>query len=165
MNQESSIILLHGLFDWDTFDILAERGVKDNVYVLEGRPTLVSSRRSCRELAKRGITPTLIADNMAGFLFYKSRVQEVWLSYQATDENGALCLTGSLILAVLAKRHRISVKAFPASENIKFMGRPKDLQYFNGKKVVASSVKTYAPLVETVSKEYLSVVQPAFKYL
>lgn len=92
---------------------------------------------------------------MAGFLFYKNLVKKVCLSYQLKDRDGFLCSVGGLILAVLAKRHDVPVKLFPAAAELKLIGKPRELFYFNGSKVVASKINAYVPLVEWVPNKYL----------
>src|SRR3990167_6147313 len=79
--KKNSVVLLQGVFKTSVFDLLKQKKVEE-VFVLEGRPGLESARQSCRELLKRKIRPTLVTDNMAGFLFYKNLVKEVWLSCQ-----------------------------------------------------------------------------------
>ena len=106
--KKKSVIVLQGVFKDTMFDLLKKRKIK-NVFVLEGRPGLEAAKQSCKELLKRNIKPTLITDNMAGFLFYKKLVKEVWLSYQAKDKKGALCQIGGLILGVLGRKHNIPV--------------------------------------------------------
>ena len=64
---KKSIILLHGNFE----DKVLQGFKKGSPYfVLEGRPDLIGSRSVLKALAKRKIVPTVIADNMAGFLFF-----------------------------------------------------------------------------------------------
>lgn len=154
-----SFVLLHGFFDQSEFDLLVAHQAH-NCAVLEGRPTLHSSQQTCAALLKLGIQPVVIADNTAGYLFYKKLVTEVWLSYQTADENKALCPIGSLILAVLGKKHGVPVKAFPGTTKTKLISQGEDLLSFAGVPVVTQKVKTYVPLVEWVEKKYLAVIQP-----
>src|SRR3989338_6892437 len=116
--KEKSVVLVQGVVKGSLFDLLKKRKTTD-IVVLEGRPNLEAARQSTKDLAKRKLIPTLIADNMAGVLFYKNLVKEVWLSYQLTDENGALCDIGGLILAVLGKRHNIPVYIYPSGRKSK----------------------------------------------
>ena len=151
---ENSIVLLYGVFDSKTLALLKKKKVKD-VFILEGRPDFTSSRHTARELNKLKIKPTLIADNMAGFLFHRGLVKEVWLSYQLLDPKGALCLIGSLILAVLGKAHRVPVRLFPTEKASKLVGKEKDIFYFNKQKVAPKNIRGYVPLVEWVPDNYL----------
>ena len=109
---KKNIVLLQGVFNTSILDLLKKRKIKE-VFILEGRPSLEAAKQFSRELLKRKIKPTLIADNMAGFLFYKKLVKEVWLSYQITDKKGALCQIGGLILGVLGFKHKVPVNIFP----------------------------------------------------
>ena len=152
--KKNSVVLLQGVFAPSLFDLLKTRKIKE-VFILEGRPGLDAAKHSCRELLKRKIKPTLIADNMAGFLFYKSLVKEVWLSYQSTDKSGALCQIGGLICGVLGWKHKIPVYAYPSGQKLKLLGRPNDISYFNGIKVAPNNIPGYVPLVEQVPKKYI----------
>jgi methylthioribose-1-phosphate isomerase len=152
-----SITLVQGVFAVSFFDLLKKRKAGD-VFVTEGRPSLEAARVSCRELLKRKITPTLIADNMAGFLFYRGWVREVWLSTQVVDRHGAICDIGALILSVLSRKHKVPVYLFPAGRKTRFIGNPKTLVYFQGVRIAPAGVKGYAPLVEWVPDKYITKV-------
>ena len=148
-------MLLYGIFKKDFFDSL-KKNREMNVFVLEGRPSLLSSRECCRELFKIGITPTIICDNMAGFLFARNLVKGVYLSSQASNDQGALCLVGGGILGVLAKRHHVPVSLFSSVKKLEYFGKSEDITFFNGIKVAPSNVKAYVPLVEWVSEKYIT---------
>lgn len=152
--KKNSVILLQGVFESSIFDLLEKRKIKE-VFVLEGRPGLEAARKSCCELLKRKIKPTLIADNMAGFLFYKKLVREVWLSCQSEDKDGALCQIGGLILGVLGRKHKVPVNTYPSGQTLQLLGRPQDIFYFNGIKVAPSGIQGYVPLVEWVPSKYI----------
>lgn len=152
-----SVTVLHGIFSPKTFDDIVHQNIQD-VFVMEGRPSLESAQYSCRELIKRKVQPTLIADNMAGFLFYKNLVKEVWISYQVADEDGALCQIGALILGVLGKRHSVPVRLFPSSQRLALLGKDKEILYFNGVKVAPRNVKGYVPLAEWVPRKYITEI-------
>jgi len=152
-----SITILYGVFKKTFYDILKKSSPKE-VFLLEGRPSLDSAKVSLRELLKRKITPTIISDNMAGFLFYKGMVKEVYLAYQEADRKGAVCDCGALILAILSKDHNIPVKCFASERKTKFLGTTKDIVYFNGIKVAPKGVPAYVPLIEWVSKNYIAEI-------
>src|SRR5271154_5589587 len=108
-----SICLFQGILSADVFKNI--KFTKDShVFVCEGRPSLEAGRKTVGILLKKGITPTVISDNMAGFLFFKGLVNEVVMACQYADNKGALCDMGALILAVLAKKHKIPVKLVAA---------------------------------------------------
>jgi len=152
---KDSVILLQGIFEDTFFDVLKKKKT-DEVFVLEGRPSLDAARFSCRGLIKRKMKPTLIADNMAGFLFFKKLVKEVWVSYQVADHQGALCQIGGMILGVLGKRHKVPVNLYPNQRKIKLIGHQNEIFHFNGTKVVPDHIKGYVPLVEWVPRKYIT---------
>ncbi len=154
---ENSVVVILGPFKDSIFDYGKMQGWQD-VVVLEGRPHLKAARVSCQELLKRNIIPTVMADNMAGYLFSKKFVREIWLAYQWTDTEGVLCDTGSLILAVLGKRHQIPVNCFPGIERKEFLAEGKDLLSINGQRIGMKKVNAYVPLAEWVAKKYLSQI-------
>ncbi len=156
-NPKEPVLLIQGVLAERFFDELKKRST-DQVFLMEGRPTLEAATRGCRQLLKRRITPTLISDNMAGVLFYKNLVKEVWMAYQDTDQEGAVCDSGALILGVLAKRHVIPVKLFPAQRKTSFLGRPEQLLCFQGTRLAPKGIKAYVPLVEWVPGKYISEI-------
>jgi len=152
--KKNSAILLQGVFEPSIFDLFKRRKIK-RAFVLEGRPGLEAARQSCRELLRRKIKPTLISDNMAGFLFYKKMVKEAWLACQSEDKDGALCQIGGLILGVLGRKHKVPVYTYPSGQVLQLLGRPKDVFYFNGMKVAPAGIHGYVPLVEWVPEKYI----------
>ncbi len=151
-----SIVLLQGVFEPRVFDHLKEK--RQNVFVLEGRPHLEAARNSCQQLRKRKIMPTLISDNMAGFLFFQDWVKEIWVSYQEVAQDGALCNVGALILGILGKRHRVPLYLFPGKPGNKFIGDAKEILYFQGKRVAPLGMRGYAPLVEWLPRKYITKI-------
>ena len=153
---KKSIILLHGFFP-KSFFVTLKKCVKkgDEVFILEGRPSLKSSESLIKGLGAVGITPTVISDNMAGFLFFQGWVKEVWVSYQLSDQNGALCPVGALILGVLAKQHNVTLCAFKSDVKMKLFGQAKELLSFAGKRIAPAGVNAYTPLVEWLPKKYI----------
>jgi len=150
---KNSITILHGNFDKLAFDQMKKKKIK-NVFVLEGRPSMQSSKNTCKELVKRKIRPTLIADNMAGFLFYKGLAKEVLISAVVSDDDKALCSIGSMILAVLGKKHKVPVNVVLCDQEVRFMGEGNEILSFSGKRVAPKGVEGYAPLMEWVPKKY-----------
>ena len=157
MNKDHSITLLHGVFSKQFFDQLKKANCQE-VFVMEGRPSLEAAQTNCRELLKRKIAPTLISDNMAGFLFLKNLLKEVWVAYQLCDESGALCNTGALILGVLGKKHNIPVYLFLSGTKTRFLGKEKDLICFQNKTIAPKGIRAYVPLVEWLPKKYITKI-------
>jgi methylthioribose-1-phosphate isomerase len=156
-HNEKSVVLIQGLVDESLFDLL-KNNAGETIFLLEGRPKLKAVKILSKQLNARKIIPTLIADNMAGFLFYKNLVKEVWLGAQSTEKDGALCNTGALILGVLAKRHGVPVYAYPMVGKNKAMANAKDIFSFNGVRVAPKGIKGYVPLNEWVPAKYISKV-------
>jgi len=149
-----SIVLLQGVFGAGALKKLkVAKGML--VFVCEGRPSLEAGKVNSKALLARGITPTVICDNMAGFLFFKDMVKEVYLACQYADAGGALCDTGALICAVLAKRHNVPLKLMPAKHKTRFLGNPEDIVSFEGVRITPKGTKGYVPLVEWVPGKYL----------
>jgi len=127
----------------------------DHAFVCEGRPSLEAGRKTSGNLLKNGTTPTVISDNMAGFLFFKGLVKEVIIACQYADKKGALCDMGALILAVLAKKHKVPLKLLVAEKRHRFLGDPKDILSFEGQRIAPKDTHGYVPLVEWVPVRYL----------
>src|SRR5271170_5406646 len=121
-----SISLFQGLLSAESLKKV--KMIKDHhAFVCEGRPSLEAGRKTSGILLKKGITPTMISDNMAGFLFFKGLVKEVVIACQYADKKGALCDMGALILAVLAKKHKVPLQLMAADQRHRFLGDPKDI--------------------------------------
>lgn len=155
--RKNSITLLHGVFDKSIFDLLRKKKFKD-IFILEGRPSLKAAKIACRELLKRNMKPTLISDNMAGFLFFQGAVREVFISCQSVEKNRILSHVGGLILSVLGKKHKVPVNAYSSGERSALLGRQKEILYFNGIKTAPSGTKGYVPLAEWVPKKYIGKI-------
>lgn len=149
-------VIIHGNFKPVFFDELSKQ--KRDIVVLEGRPDLKAGRASCRRLQKIGITPTVMADNMAGYLFAKGLVSQVCLSGLPAQDKGAECVIGALILAVLAKHHKVPVSVYPHAGILKKSGKPGDLGKFNGQTVIKGRIKAFVPLREIVPGKYFKTV-------
>jgi methylthioribose-1-phosphate isomerase len=150
--KRKSIVLVHGVFE----DAVLKSFKKADYFLLEGRPDLLSSKSTIKAFSNKKFTPTVIADNMAGFLFYKGLVKEVRLAYQYMDDTGVLCDIGGLILGVLAKTHKIPVYLYPGKTRRHFLAPQEDLVKFNGKAVAAPGTRAYGPLVEWLAKKYIT---------
>lgn len=153
--KKKSICLFQGVLSAESLKKV-KLGAHDHAFVCEGRPSLEAGRKTSGLLLKKGITPTVISDNMAGFLFFKELVKEVALACQYADEKGALCDIGALILAVLAKKHKISLQLLPAEHRTRFLGDPKAILSFEGQRTAPKDTHGYVPLVEWVPAKYLT---------
>ena len=147
-------VLLHGVPESSLLDKLKARKLTACV-IPEGRPDLQAAQSNSREMLKREMTPLLIADNMAGFMFYRDMIKEVWLAYQVGDDHGALCDIGALICAVLGKKHRVPVYGYPSAQKRRFIGKPKEIFSFCQKRIAPRGIKGYVPLLEWVPGTYI----------
>lgn len=148
-----SICLFQGVLNVGSFKKV-KLGYHDHAFVCEGRPSLEAGRKTSGILLKRGLTPTVISDNMAGFLFFKGLVRQVFIACQYADDTGALCDMGALILAVLAKEHKVPLKLLIAEHRTRFLGDPKDILSFEGQRIAPKGTQGYVPLVEWVPAKY-----------
>ena len=149
-----SICLFQGVLSTESLKkVKFERN--DHAFVCEGRPSLEAGRKTSGILFKKGITPTLISDNMAGFLFFKGLLKEVFIACQYADNKGALCDTGALILAVLARKHKVPIKLLVAEHRTRFLGDPQTILSFEGQRTAPKDTHGYVPLVEWVPAKYL----------
>ena len=83
-------------------------GKRLSVWVDETRPFLQGARLTAWELHQDGIPVTLIADNMAGHLMQRKRVDLVVVGADRIARNGDVAnKIGTYTLAVLAKEHNI----------------------------------------------------------
>ena len=146
------VILIHGVL---TNGALAKIKAKDNIVISEGRPSLRAAEHNSRFFTEKRKQPIIICDNMAGYLFYKGLVKDVVLACQYADKTGALCDIGALILAVLAKKHKVNLRLLEAEHKKHFLGNPKDLLNIKGVAIAAVGTNAYAPLVEWVPGKYL----------
>ena len=147
-------VLLHGVPEPALFDKFEARKLATCI-IPEGRPDLSAAQSNSREMLRRKMTPLLIADNMAGFMFCRDMIKEVWLAYQVGDSHGALCDIGGLIYAVLGKKHGVPVYCYPAKEKRRFIGKPKEIFCFCRERIAPRGIKGYVPLLEWVPGEYI----------
>jgi len=83
-------------------------GTRLSVWVDETRPFLQGARLTAWELHQDGIPVTLIADNMAGHLMQRGRIDLVVVGADRIARNGDVAnKIGTYTLAVLAKEHGI----------------------------------------------------------
>jgi len=155
--KKKSISLFQGILSTESLKkVKIARGL--HAFVCEGRPSLEAGRKTSSAFLKSGTIPTVISDNMAGFLFFKGLVKEVSIACQYADKQGALCDTGALILAVLAKKHKIPLKLLFAEHRTRFLGDPQSILSFEGKRIAPKGTHGYVPLVEWVPAKYLKII-------
>lgn len=85
-----------------------EKRKKIHVFVDETRPLLQGARLTTWELAKLGISHTLICDNMAAMVMKQKKVQKIFVGSDRIAKNGDFAnKIGTYGLAVLARHHGI----------------------------------------------------------
>jgi methylthioribose-1-phosphate isomerase len=149
-----SICLFQGVLSAESFKKV-KLEPNDHAFVCEGRPSLEAGRKTSGILLKKGIIPTVISDNMAGFLFFKGLVRQVFIACQFADKKGSLCDMGALILAVLAREHKIPLKLLVTEPRTRFLGDPQAILSFEGQRIAPKDTHAYVPLVEWVPAKYL----------
>jgi methylthioribose-1-phosphate isomerase len=152
--KENTIILIHGVLTPGALAKIKHKGGA-RIVICEGRPSLRAAEHNSRYFLDKKVTPIIICDNMAGFLFSKNYVKEVVIACQYADSSGALCDMGALILAVLAKKHKVSVRLLEAEHKKHFLGNPKDLLTLKGQATASAKTHAYAPSVEWVPAKYI----------
>ena len=148
-----SIVLIQGVLAPGALAKIKTKGI--NLVLSEGRPSLRAAEHNSRYFLAKKLKPIVICDNMAGFLFFKGYVKEVVIACQYADGTGALCDTGALILAVLAKKHKIALRLLEGEHKKHFLGNPKDLLNLKGFPTANKDTHAYVPLVEWVPAKYL----------
>ena len=151
--KEKSIILVQGVLSHGALAKIKYKGSR--VVLCEGRPTLRAAEHNSRYFLDKKVTPIVICDNMAGFLFFKNYVREVVVACQYADSTGALCDTGALILAVLAKKHKVAMRLLDGEHKKHFLGNPKDLLTLKGIPTAPAKTQAYAPSVDWIPVKYL----------
>lgn len=152
--KENTITLLQGVLTPGSLAKIKHKG-STRIVICEGRPSLRAAEHNSRYFLDKKVTPIIICDNMAGFLFFKGYVREVVVACQYADSTGALCDTGALILAILAKKHKVPVRLLEAEHKKHFLGNPKDLLELKGQPTASKKTHAYAPLIEWVPAKYL----------
>jgi methylthioribose-1-phosphate isomerase len=149
-----SIGLFHGILSAESLKKV-KLAKSERAFVCEGRPGLEAGKMTTGAFLKKGIIPTVISDNMAGFLFFKGLVKQVFIACQYADNKGALCDTGALIMAVLARKHKVPLTLLVAEHRTRFLGDPKSILSFEGHRIAPEGTHGYVPLVEWVPAKYL----------
>lgn len=146
--------MLHGVFTPGALAKVKHKGGA-RLVLSEGRPTLRAGEHNSRYFIAKKAKPIIICDNMAGSLFFNGYVKEVVLACQYADKTGALCDMGALILAVLAKKHKVAIRLLEGEHKKHFLGNPKDLLTLKGSPTAPATTHAYAPLVEWIPVKYL----------
>lgn len=144
------------------------QGRVSHVWVDETRPYLQGARLTAYELQKVGVPATLIADNMAGFLMARGRVDAIVVGVDRMALNGDFAnKIGTYALAVLAHHHRIPFyAALPLSsvdpglesgEGIPIEERPpEEVLEVRGVRIAPMGFPAYHPAFDITPHRYLT---------
>lgn len=135
------------------------RGMELTVYAGETRPRQQGARLTVWELLHDGIVPTLITDNMAGYLMAQGKVDAVIVGADRIALNGdAANKIGTYSLAVLAQAHGIPFYIAAPISTI-------DPQIVNGAQIPIEERDSDEVLVisgHSISTDGVKVLNPAF---
>jgi methylthioribose-1-phosphate isomerase len=159
-----------------------EEGKTLHVYVDETRPILQGARLTAWELLREGIPCTLIADNMAGFLMQRGKVDLVIVGADRIAVNGDTAnKIGTYALAVLARAHGIPFyvaaplstidPALPDGGTIPIEERnPDEVTHCGGVRTAPEGVAVWNPAFDVTPHDLISaiiteagVIRPPFK--
>jgi methylthioribose-1-phosphate isomerase len=145
-------------------------GKRLSVWVDETRPFLQGARLTAWELQKDGIPVTLIADNMAGHLMQRGRIDLVVVGADRIASNGDVAnKVGTYTLAVLAKEHGIPFYvAAPIStldlslksgEEIPIEERsPEEVTTWAGIRTAPAGVSAANPVFDVTPSRYITAI-------
>jgi methylthioribose-1-phosphate isomerase len=149
---------------------LKESGCKFEVIVNETRPFLQGARLTAWELKKEKIPATLIADNMAGYMMLKGKVDAVVVGCDRVAANGDVAnKIGTYTIAVLAQRHHIPFYVAgptssidincPSGSDIPIEQRdPMEVSHMFGKPLAPKGMKIFNPAFDVTAHELISAI-------
>jgi len=145
-------------------------GKKIHVYVDETRPFLQGARLTAWELKQEKIPFTLIADNMAGFLMSKNKIDLIIVGADRIASNGDIAnKIGTYSLSILAKENNVPFYvAAPIStidlslksgNEIPIEERPSDeITHFLGHPIAPEGTKAYNPAFDLTSNRDVEAI-------
>ena len=159
-----------------------EAGKKLHVYVDETRPVLQGARLTAWELMREGIPCTLIADNMAGFLMQRRKVDLVIVGADRIAANGdAANKIGTYALAVLARRFGLPFyiaaplstidPSLPGGGEIPIEERnPEEVTHMAGVRTAPEGIVVWNPAFDVTPHDFITaiiteagVIRPPFR--
>jgi methylthioribose-1-phosphate isomerase len=147
-----------------------EAGKKLHVWVDETRPVLQGARLTAWELMRERIPCTLIADNMAGFLMKRGKVDLVIVGADRIAANGdAANKIGTYALAVLAKVHGIPFyiaaplstidPSLPDGSAIPIEERsPDELTHVQGVRTAPDGISVWNPAFDVTPHDLIAAI-------
>ncbi|MCX7661902.1 MAG: S-methyl-5-thioribose-1-phosphate isomerase, partial [Candidatus Omnitrophica bacterium] len=159
------------------------KGKNPKVYACETRPILQGARLTCWELKKKGITPTLICDSMAGVLLSQGKIDKVIVGADRIASNGDTAnKIGTLTLAILSKHFGVNFYvaapkttfdlSIPSGKFIKIEQRsPQEITHLYFKKPIApKGINVFNPAFDLTPNELITafitdygIIRPPFK--
>lgn len=146
------------------------QGKKIKVFADETRPFLQGARLTAWELAKDGISVTLISDNMAGWAMKNYKVNKIIVGADRIARNGDTAnKIGTYSLAVLAKEHKIDFYVAaplstidlncPSGEKIPIEERNwEEVFYVAGKRIAPKGVQAWNPAFDVTPAELITAI-------
>lgn len=134
-----------------------EKGIKQEIYVLETRPFLQGARLTSWELTKDKISTTILCDGMAGWAMKNLSIDAVITGADRIAKNGDTAnKIGTYSLAILAKHHNIPFYVAAPQSTIDFSIKKgdeipieerntKEVLYFQGKRIAPYNVLARNP--------------------
>ncbi len=98
-----------------------------NLYVTECRPYEMNVARAISALPSKGISVSIVTDNMMAALFETVRIEAVWSQYLEAGEEHVVAINGAHLAALLAGAYGIPcllapIHGLPAGESGRFAG-------------------------------------------
>jgi methylthioribose-1-phosphate isomerase len=147
-----------------------EAGKKVHVFVDETRPFLQGARLTAWELMKEKIPCTLIADNMAGSLMAKGKIDLAIVGADRIAATGdAANKIGTYSLAVLCRAHRLSFYVAAPLSTIDLKTRtgkdipieersPEEVATAGGTRVAPRGARIYNPAFDVTPHRYIRAI-------
>ena len=147
-----------------------EAGKNIHVFADETRPFLQGSRLTAWELMKDGIPTTLIADNMAGWMMAKGKIQAVITGADRIAANGDTAnKIGTYSVAILAKEHNIPFYVAapfstvdmetPDGSKIPIEERSStEVTHLAGKQIAPTGVTVENPAFDVTPAKYIAAI-------
>lgn len=151
-SKKESYLLLYGIPRQGDYPFLSHALKAEEapaILVPEMRPQLWGVHVIARELVRRNIPTTLISDNMMGAFFSQGQIRRLYLFYSELGEKGPLGICGSLLAALLARRHGVPVELM-ASEANREPPMDRDASTFLGQRVSPDGAAVYPIDKETI---------------
>ncbi len=146
------------------------QGKAIHVFVDETRPVLQGARLTAWELMQEHIPATLIADNMAGYLMFRGKIDKIIVGADRIAKNGDTAnKIGTYTLAVLAQAHGIPFYVAaptstidletPAGDAIPIEERaPEEVTSWGGCRVAPEGIAVFNPAFDVTAGRYITAI-------